>query len=83
MPAAETTSYAEIIEALRAADVIEDVEARRSAYRDINATLALLLPAIPLTYPVSGVTQGPRVRTYGVEATGLDRFNKIELREGQ
>lgn len=83
MPAAETTSYAEIIEALRAADVIEDVEARRSAYRDINATLALLLPAIPLTYPVSGVTQGPRVRTYGVEATGLDGFNRIEMREGQ
>lgn len=81
--AAEATHHAEIIEALQAADVIEDVEVRRSAYREINAKLALLLPAIPLTYPVSGVTQGPRVRTYGVEATGLDRFNKIELREGQ
>lgn len=79
----EATHHAEIIKALQAADIIEDVEVRRSAYREINAKLALLLPAIPLTYPVSGVTQGPRVRTYGVEATGLDRFNKIELREGQ
>ena len=82
-PATETTHHAEIIKALQAADIIEDVEVRRSAYREINAKLALLLPAIPLTYPVSGVTQGPRVRTYGVEATGLDRFNRIELREGQ
>lgn len=81
--ATETTHHAEIIKALQAADIIEDVEVRRSAYREINAKLALLLPAIPLTYPVSGVTQGPRVRTYGVEATGLDRFNRIELREGQ
>lgn len=79
----EATHHAEIIKALQAADIIEDVEVRRSAYREINAKLALLLPAIPLTYPVSGVTQGPRVRTYGVEATGLDRFNRIELREGQ
>lgn len=79
----ETTHHAKIIKALQAADIIEDVEVRRSAYREINAKLALLLPAIPLTYPVSGVTQGPRVRTYGVEATGLDRFNRIELREGQ
>lgn len=81
--ATEATHHAEIIKALQAADIIEDVEVRRSAYREINAKLALLLPAIPLTYPVSGVTQGPRVRTYGVEATGLDRFNRIELREGQ
>lgn len=79
----EATHHAEIIKALQAADIIEDVEVRRSAYREINAKLALLLPAIPLTYPVSGVAQGPRVRTYGVEATGLDRFNRIELREGQ
>lgn len=79
VPATVATSYADIVEAIQAADVIEDVEARRAAYRDINAQLALLLPAVPLTYPVSGVTQGRRVRRYAVEATGLDRLNRVEL----
>ncbi|WP_237220957.1 ABC transporter substrate-binding protein [Rothia nasimurium] len=78
-PTQVASSYPAILQAIADADAITDLAERREAYKAINANIAELLPAIPLAYPVSGVSQGPRVDRYSVSATCIDDFSRVAL----
>ncbi|MBF0808899.1 hypothetical protein IR144_09930, partial [Rothia nasimurium] len=78
-PTKATASYASIRQAIDEADTHTDIAEWREAYKDINDQVANLLSAIPLVYPVSGVTQGQRVRTYTVSATCIDDFSTVHI----
>lgn len=73
------TSYAQIMQAIEQADSVESVDERRASYRDINASVSELLCAVPLAYPVSGVTSSKRVTGYVVNATCIDDFSEITV----
>ncbi|MFW0178977.1 ABC transporter substrate-binding protein [Rothia sp. P7208] len=70
----EKITYPQILSAMRAADQINDVDKRRIAYQAINLHIALLMPAIPIAYPISSVALGPRVDYYPLSATGIANF---------
>ncbi|WP_237224354.1 ABC transporter substrate-binding protein [Rothia nasisuis] len=74
-----TTSYGTITRAIAEADTLTDIGAWRDAYRSINEDIAELMPAVPLFYPVSGVSQGERVISYTVSATCIDDFATVAL----
>lgn len=78
-PTKATASYASICQAIDEADTHTDIVEWREAYKDINNQVANLLSAIPLVYPVSGVAQGQRVRTYTVSATCIDDFSTVHM----
>ncbi|WP_237209890.1 ABC transporter substrate-binding protein [Rothia nasimurium] len=78
-PAKASASYASILQAINEADTYTDITDWRNAYKEINNQVANLLSAIPLVYPVSGVTQGQRVRTYTVSATCIDDFSTVHI----
>lgn len=78
-PAKASASYASILQAINEADTHTDITDWRNAYKEINDQVANLLSAIPLVYPVSGVTQGQRVRTYTVSATCIDDFSTVHI----
>lgn len=78
-PSKAASSYTSIMQAIGEADSITDISAWRDAYRKLNAQVSELLPAIPLAYPVSGVTQGARVTSYTVTATCLDVFSTVDV----
>lgn len=78
-PAKASASYASILQAINEADTYTDITDWRNAYKEINDQVANLLSAIPLVYPVSGVTQGQRVRTYTVSATCIDDFSTVHV----
>lgn len=78
-PAKASASYASILQAINEADTYTDITDWRNAYKEINDQVANLLSAIPLVYPVSGVTQGQRVRTYTVSATCIDDFSTVHI----
>lgn len=78
-PTKAIASYASIRQAIDEADTRTDIAEWREAYKDINNQVANLLSAIPLAYPVSGVTQGQRVRTYTVSATCIDDFSTVHI----
>lgn len=78
-PTKTTASYSSIRQAIDEADTHTDIAEWREAYKDINNQVANLLSAIPLVYPVSGVTQGQRVRTYTVSATCIDDFSTVHI----
>ena len=63
----------------RAAATAED-DARANAYRALNDRISRLLPAIPLTHPVSAVAVNDRVASFPLTSTGYERFNDIRLR---
>lgn len=78
-PAKTVSSYASIMQAITEADTITGISEWRNAYRKLNAQVSDFLPAIPLAYPVSGVTQGARVNSYTVAATCLDVFSTVSV----
>ena len=78
-PTKATASYASILQAINEADTYTDITDWRNAYKEINDQVANLLSAIPLAYPVSGVTQGQRVRTYTVSATCIDDLSTVHV----
>lgn len=74
------SSYRAIMAAINRADAQPSLEEQRQAYREVNLLAAQLRSALPLVYPVSGVTQGQRVARYTVNATCLDEFSQVTLR---
>lgn len=79
-PSKALSSYASIMQAIAQADTLADISAWRDAYRTVNSQISELLPALPLVYPVSGVTQGNRVTSYTVTATCLDVFSTVDVK---
>lgn len=72
-------SYQSLTQAIERADAQDSVDARRQSYREINAQMAHYLCALPLAYPVSGVTHGGKVGGYIVNATCLDDFSTVRV----
>ncbi|MDY6051146.1 MAG: ABC transporter substrate-binding protein [Rothia sp. (in: high G+C Gram-positive bacteria)] len=78
-PTTVTATYTTIHQAINQADTHTDIDQWREAYQNINQQIANLLSALPLAYPVSGLTQGQRVDSYTVSATCIDDFSTIRI----
>lgn len=73
-------SDAGLVTAVNRAAATVGADARASAYRALNDRISRLLPAIPLTHPVSAVAVNDRVVSFPLTSTGYERFNDIRLR---
>lgn len=78
-PIADEASQVQL--AIAQADTLTDVNEWRQAYQEVNEEIANLLLAVPLLYPVSGVTQGARVASYAVNATAIDSIQNVTLKD--
>lgn len=52
---------------------------RTAAYRDINESIAVDVPAVPLAFPISAAVVSPRVLSYPVSPVMHEVFNNIDL----
>ncbi|WP_458115229.1 ABC transporter substrate-binding protein [Arthrobacter sp. D2-10] len=56
-------------------------EDRTAAYRDINESIAVDIPAVPLAFPISAAVVSPKVLSYPVSPVMHEVFNMIDLAE--
>ncbi|WP_178945579.1 ABC transporter substrate-binding protein [Kocuria sp. TGY1127_2] len=74
-------SNSDLFEQVRKASSMSDGDDRNDLYKKINESVADLMPAVPLAFPISAVALNSRVLSYPLTATGVANFARIELRD--
>ena len=52
---------------------------RTASYKALNDRVSEVVPAVPLSHPVSAVAVNSRVVNFPLTSTGFERFNEIQL----